>query len=104
MPLNPLIQDCLPQLAALCRQHRATRLDVFGSVVRLDFSPEASDIDFLVEFEPMDAACYAKTYFDLKEGLEALFQRPVDLLTPSALANPYLRNRVRTEQHAVFAA
>ena len=104
MPLNPLIQNRLPQLAALCSQHRATRLDVFGSAVRLDFSPEVSDIDFLVEFEPMDSACYVQTYFSLKEGLEALFQRPVDLLTPSALDNPYLRNRVRTEQHAVFAA
>jgi uncharacterized protein len=58
-PLNPLIQDRLSQLAALCRQHRARRLDVFGSAVRLDFSLEASDIDFLVEFEPMDAVCLA---------------------------------------------
>jgi uncharacterized protein len=77
---------------------------VFGSAARLDFSPEASDIDFLVEFEPMDAVSDAQTCFDLKEDLEAVFQRPVDLVTPSAMANPYLCNRVRTEQHAVFAA
>ena len=31
-------------------------------------------------------------YFGLKEGLEALLGRHVDLVMPSALRNPYFRN------------
>jgi uncharacterized protein len=63
-----------------------------------------SDLDFLVEFEPLAEPAYAQAYFSLKEGLEALFHRPVDLVTLPALRNPYLRSRVLVERQAVYAA
>lgn len=47
---------------------------------------------------------YAQSYFDLKEGLEQLFQLPVDLLTPAGLKNPYLRARVEAERQVVYVA
>lgn len=39
-------------LVALCKRHRITRLAFFGSVVHDDFRPD-SDVDTLVEFDPM---------------------------------------------------
>jgi predicted nucleotidyltransferase len=39
-------------IADFCRRHRIQRLSLFGSVLRDDFDPATSDIDFLVEFEP----------------------------------------------------
>jgi hypothetical protein len=61
------------QLAELCRQYRVQRLALFGSALREDFDPERSDLDFLVEFEPLPTGTYADTYFGLLEALEHLF-------------------------------
>jgi hypothetical protein len=53
------------QLANLCRQYRVQRLALFGSALRDDFNSAHSDLDFLVEFEPLTAGTYADTYFGL---------------------------------------
>ncbi|HYE33825.1 nucleotidyltransferase family protein [Methylocaldum sp.] len=98
-----LINQHRNEVAALCRRTRAKRLDVFGSVLRADFDAAASDIDFLVEFDEVPPAQYAEAYFLLKEGLEALFGRPVDLVTDKSLANPYFRNRIAAERRTIYA-
>ena len=90
-------------VAALCRRSGALRLDAFGSVVRDDFDPVASDLDFLVEFDDVPPATYAQAYFSLKEGLESLFGRPVDLVMSSGLANPFFRERINAERRTVYA-
>ena len=86
------------KLDALCRRVGAQRLDAFGSAVRADFDIGASDLDFIVEFEPLAPARYADAYFTLKSELEALFGRPVDLLTERNLDNPFLRQRIDAER------
>jgi uncharacterized protein len=91
------------KLADLCRRTGAKRLDLFGSAARADFDPAHSDLDFLVEFEDLSPAQYAEAYFTLKESLEALFGRPVDLLTTVSLENPYFRARVLAERQLVYA-
>jgi hypothetical protein len=101
--MTNLIDMHRDQVAALCRQSGARRLDVFGSAVRDDFSPATSDLDFLVEFDDVPPAHYAQAYFTLKEGLEKLFGRPVDLVTASSLANPYFRTRLASESRSVYA-
>ena len=49
------------------------------------------------------AATYAQAYFSLKEGLESLFGRPVDLVTSSGLENPFFRERIDAECRMVYA-
>ena len=93
----------LDEVAALCRRTGACRLDVFGSAARNDFDPVSSDLDFLVEFDELPPVKYSEAYFTLKEGLEALFERPVDLLTARNLENPYFRARVYAERQPVYA-
>jgi predicted nucleotidyltransferase len=90
-------------VAALCRRSGARRLDAFGSAVRDDFDSVASDLDFLVEFDDVPPATYAQAYFSLKEGLESLFGRPVDLVTSSGLENPFFRERIDAERRMVYA-
>lgn len=93
------------QVADLCRRSHARRLHLFGSATRPDFRPLDSDLDFLVELdEGLAPGAYSQAFFTLKEGLEKLFQRPVDLLTPEALRNPYLRRRIEAEQVPVYVA
>jgi predicted nucleotidyltransferase len=92
------------QIAELCRRHRVRRLALFGSAVREDFDPERSDLDFLVEFEPLAPGTYAHTYFDLLEALQRLFGRPVDLVEAGAVRNPYIRQEIETWQETLYAA
>jgi uncharacterized protein len=91
------------ELHALCRRFHVRRLDLFGSAARGDFDPKRSDIDFIVEFErdtplhPFDA------YFGLKEELEALFGRKVDLVELNAVRNPYLKASIEQSRESVYA-
>ena len=102
--MQPLIETRRGQLAHLCRTYHVRRLEVFGSATRTDFDPATSDLDFLVEFEPIAPTAYAQAYFSLKEGLEALFNRPVDLVTVTTLNNPYFRASVTASSESVYAA
>jgi uncharacterized protein len=92
------------ELADLCRRFGVTRLDVFGSAATAEFDPASSDVDFLVEFDPVGTMSRFDAYFGLKEALEALFGRPVDLVVPSALTNPYFAEAVERTREPVYAA
>ncbi len=84
------ITDETAQLAALCRKHRVFKLEVFGSAADGTFDPARSDLDFLVEYEPLSPGEHYEAYFGLWEALEALFQRKVDLVEPHTMRNPFL--------------
>src|SRR5574337_177368 len=93
------------ELRELCRRFHVRRLDLFGSAARGDFVPERSDLDFRVEFDSgAPDALSLKTYFGLKESLEALFGRNVDLIEPGAVRNPYLKASVERSREPVFEA
>ncbi len=67
-------------------------LSVFGSVARGE-AGSSSDVDILVEFE-RPVGYFA--YMDLKDYLEKLLQRHVDLATHGALKRQ-LRDRILSE-------
>jgi predicted nucleotidyltransferase len=48
--MSPDIYLSKEQIMAYCRRHHITKLAVFGSALRDDFTPQ-SDVDFLVVFE-----------------------------------------------------
>lgn len=98
-----LIHSNRRALTELCDRSGARRLNVFGSAARGDFDPAKSDLDFIVEFDALPPVQYAKAYFELKEGLESLFDRPVDLVTAPALINPYFSKRVAVERLNLYA-
>ena len=90
------------EIAALCRRWKVDELALFGSVVRGDFRPD-SDIDVLVTFAP-DAAWSLWDLMDMKEELEALFGREVDLVEKRALRNPFRRHAILSAHEVVYAA
>ncbi len=98
-----LIDDHRAEIAALCRQYRVRRLEVFGSVVRDDFDPERSDVDFFVEFEP-GAAPPLSRYMRLRDALAAIVGHPVDLVMARAVRNPYVKAAIESERRPVFPA
>ena len=104
MHLPTLVSDKQGDIADLCQRAGARSLDIFGSAIRDDFDPVHSDLDFIVVFEDLAPVAYADAFFSLKEGLELLFDRPVDLVVDRAIRNPYFRQRVALERQAVYAA
>src|ERR1700678_2837554 len=96
------IEEKRGQIAELCRRYRVKRLALFGSALRDDFDSQRSDFDFLVEFEPLPPGTYAKTYFDLIQGLEQVLQRRVDLVEFDSIRNPYFRQEIESNQEMVY--
>ncbi|GAA1278571.1 nucleotidyltransferase family protein [Saccharothrix xinjiangensis] len=88
----------------LCRALGVRRLDVFGSAVGDSFDVVTSDVDVLVEFDAGPGFDYFGSYFALKEGLERIFGRPVDLVSGSSIRNPYFRQRVMETREQLYAA
>jgi hypothetical protein len=99
--MSPLIEDNIEAIGRLCRLYGVRKLELFGSILRQDFDPERSDIDVLVEFEPRVADSFAN-FLDLKEALEQLFGRPVDLVEPRAIRNRRLRHHIEKSAVAVL--
>lgn len=103
--MHPEILRHQDAIAALCRRFGVTRLEVFGSAARGDdFDPARSDVDLLVEFTPearFDFAAFA----DLKDALEALLGREVDLIDRPAIEkshNPIRRATILGDAQLVF--
>jgi uncharacterized protein len=82
------------RLRDFCRRWKITELALFGSVTRPDEFRQDSDIDVMVTFEP-DARWTLLHMVDMKEQLEELFGRPVDLLTRRGVERSH--NRFRRE-------
>ncbi len=102
--MEPLVAAHRDDIAALCRRFRVRRLELFGSAATDSFDPASSDVDFLVEFTDLQQGEWADAYFGLKEALESLLARPVDLVMPSAVTNPYLRRAIEATRMQLYAA
>jgi len=96
-----LIELNMDKIKTLCAKHKVNKLFVFGSVLKDTFTNE-SDIDFVVDFEKLDLSDYAYNYFDLKDQLESIFNRPVDLLEEKGIRNPYFRKQIENEKHLIY--
>jgi predicted nucleotidyltransferase len=92
------------ELEALCRRLHVRRLDLFGSAARGDFDPGRSDLDFIVEFERSMPLHPFNAYFGLKEELEALLGRKVDLVIDGTIENPYRKTSIERNREVVYAA
>jgi len=96
-----LIDRNIDMIRTLCKKHKVARLFVFGSVITDRFK-ENSDIDLIVDFQDVDLYDYADNYFDLKNSLERIFNRKVDLLENQAINNPYLRQSIDSQKQIVY--
>jgi predicted nucleotidyltransferase len=86
--MQSIIAENIDQINTLCKKHNVKSLFAFGSVCTEKFNDQ-SDIDLLIAFNTMDYADYADSYFSIADQLEALFKRPVDIITDKSLSNPF---------------
>jgi len=101
--MDSLIDKHRKALIDLCQKYHVKRLDVFGSAASGDFD-QSSDIDFLVEFDSTVTQRRFDNYFDLQRALRQLFGRPIDLVEPGGLRNPYFIRRVNQTRREVYAS
>jgi len=102
--MTSVVGEQAAELEQLCLRYSVLRLDLFGSAVTSQYRPEKSDLDFVVEFQPLPDGTYADTYFGLLEALERLFGKPVDLVVDSAIKNPYFRQSIEETKRLVYEA
>jgi hypothetical protein len=105
-PVATAIELPSQQIEELCRRRGVRRLAVFGSVLRADFRPE-SDVDFLVEFEAGAEKPWASHYSELREELERLLGRAVEVVDWVAVErsrNPYRRYGILSTKRLLYAA
>jgi hypothetical protein len=90
-----------PAISSLCRRLKVKRLDIFGSATTGSFRPD-SDVDVLVEFE-RDVRDLFDRYFELKEGLEQILGRTVDVVVEESLKNPYFKLAIEQMRKNIYA-
>lgn len=89
---SSLVQRYRVEILALALRHGARDVRVFGSLARGE-GGEASDLDLLVTLGEDRSLL---DLVGLKQDVEDLIHRPVDVVTEQALS-PYLRERVLSE-------
>ena len=99
--MNPLLTDKIDAIGEACQRHGVATLHAFGSVLRDDFDPASSDVDFLVSFLPRDQG-HADAYFGLLEDLEGILGRHVDLVVERAIRNRYFREALERQRVPVY--
>jgi predicted nucleotidyltransferase len=99
-----LIDQRRQELASLCRRYQVKRLELFGSAADGSFDPLRSDLDFLVDYLPLEPDQHAQAYFGLLHGLEDLFHLKIDLVIERAIRNPYFREGVQKSRQVIYAA
>lgn len=94
----------MEEIAALCRKWKIARLEVFGSILRDDFTPE-SDVDLLYVFEP--DARWGWDFVDCHDEFVLALGRKVDLVSRRAIETTYnwiLREEVLRETHVIYGS
>jgi uncharacterized protein len=85
----------------VCKDLPVKRLGLFGSAVTGNFGPD-SDVDVLVVFDPEEKADLFDKYFELKERLERLFRREIDLTVDKSFKNPVFRDSVEKTRTVLY--
>ena len=92
MQRDQIIQILSQHRREICDKFNVESLALFGSVARGDARPD-SDLDILVAYAQSPGLF---DFLELKEYLESLVQKPVDLVTVKALKKQ-LRDKILQE-------
>ncbi len=98
------IEIPMKEIEAFCIKWKVREFSLFGSVLRDDFDPVKSDLDILVLFNEKAKT----TLFDLvemKDELEILFKRKVDLISKRGIQkskNPYRKKDILESAKVIY--
>lgn len=81
--LSHRLHSSLSELTAFCQRWHISEFSFFGSVVRSDFHSD-SDVDVLITFD-RNWEWGLTEMMQMQDELEAMFDRPVDLIVKEAI-------------------
>ena len=96
-----ILDNYIADINKLCSEHQVRQLYVFGSILTDKFNKD-SDIDLVVDFNPIDLSRYADNYFEFKFSLQNILRRSIDLLEEKAIKNPYFRQNVNSQRRLIY--
>ncbi len=99
-----LVEGKRSELEQLCRHYHVRRLALFGSATGEAFDASRSDLDFAVEFAPLDPYQHKESYFGLLSALEDLFARPIDLAEYATIRNSYFHRALAESEVTLYEA
>ena len=100
--IYPQIEVPMDKIKDFCGKWKIKEFSFFGSVLREDFHSD-SDIDVLVSFEET----VSWSLYDIvamKDELQAIFGRDVDIVEKGAVRNPFRRHSIMTSREVLYAA
>ncbi len=89
------------RINSACKIHFVETMYLFGSAASGNMNKN-SDVDILVKFTDMNLYHYFDNLLSLKDSLESIFNRPVDLLEEQAIKNPYLKNSIDNNKKLLY--
>jgi predicted nucleotidyltransferase len=95
------IEKVKPEIERVCQRLPVKRLGLFGSALSQKFS-QGSDVDVLVIFDSGEDIDLFDKYFELKEQLEQIFKREVDLVVDRKFKNPVLREAIDRTRTVIY--
>jgi len=95
------IERIKPEIERVCQRLPVKRLGLFGSALGKNFSQD-SDVDVLVIFDSGENIDLFNKYFELKEQLEEIFKRDVDLVVDKKFKNPVLRDTIERTRVVIY--
>lgn len=98
-----LLSAHIDQIEKACAASNVKTLFAFGSVINDKFRAD-SDVDLIVDIAETDPLVYSDNYFSLKEQLEKIFNRHVDLLEQKAIRNPFLRKEIDQTKILIYGS
>ncbi|MBP7051563.1 MAG: hypothetical protein KBE65_11155 [Phycisphaerae bacterium] len=94
------VEPFKPRIVELCRRSKVRRLDLIGPAA-LEEDALDGEIDVLVEFQRDQGELFNR-FFDLKEGLERLLGRMVDVTVEETVRNPEVWESIEQSRKTIY--
>ncbi len=99
-----IVEENIEAINSICKSSSVAELYIFGSATSGKFT-DHSDLDFAVLFlESLSPLEHGDAFFSLKEDLEQLLGRKVDLLSYRVVKNPIFKEELDKTKVTLYAA
>jgi len=101
--MHHLIEENIDKIREYCDELGIKEMYAFGSSVKSG-TEEESELSFFITFKDLAFNNYVDSYFELRELLEELLQKPVDLVTEKSLSNPNFKKAINETKQLIYPA
>ena len=99
-----LVQNSIDKIKSICQNNSVAELYLFGSAVSGDYN-KSSDLDFAVLFSKgLSPLQHGDSFFSLKDALEQLFTKDIDLVSYRVIKNPIFKEELDKTKIELYAA